>query len=192
MTTRSCNSTRCGSSCSSSSGGGGAPSRCICRSAGRAGSKARRRGDARMPNAAAAAAAAATAMRRIFGPKIEKCKNGSCLLPLLLLLVLLVLLFVCVAQADAAASCAAASYAAACGRGIAAAALNCASLLGCRCYSYLPGTLFLCFDLFFWFAALPHIPTSLLNFGGVACRISFISSAQTHLKNVGGKAIHFF
>ena len=87
------------------------------------------------------------------------------------------MLFVFVAQVDAAASCAAS-----CGRGTAAAALRstvCASLLGCR-YSYVPDALFFVSASFF---GLPRcrtcIPTCLLNFGGVACRISFTSSANT-------------
>ena len=37
---------------------------------------------------------------------------------------------------------------------------------------------------------MPHISISLLNFGGVASRISFTSSANT--PKLGGKVIHFF
>ena len=89
---------------------------------------------------------------------------------------------------------AAANCAAAFGRGTAAGGTVvltvCASLLGCHCYSYVSCTLFFSFRLVFGFAALPHIPTSLVKFGGVACRI-FLPLAQT-LLNLGGKAIHLF
>ena len=61
------------------------------------------------------------------------------------------MLFVFVAQADAAASCAAT-----CVCGIAAATLP---LTVHRCWTAVATR-----TLFFLFAALPHIPTSLLNF----------------------------
>ena len=100
-----------------------------------------------------AAAAAGDKNHRSQDRKTQKQK-----LLLLVMLVLLVL-FVFVAQADAAASCAAAG-----GRGTAAdgTAVNCASLLGCRCYSYVR-------NFFSFFVFLPRcltcIPTSLLTFG---------------------------
>ena len=96
---------------------------------------------------------------------------------LLLLVLVMLMLFVFVAQADAAASCVAA-----CVRGIAAAALR---LTVRRCWAagatrtYV-GTVFSFVCFCFWFAPLPHVPTSLLNLGGVACRISFTFSANTN------------
>ena len=92
----------------------------------------------------------------------------------------------------AAASCAAFSFAAACGRGIAAAALwlTVCALLGCRCYSYEPGTLFFIYasSMVCRVAAHPYIPP---QFRRRCLQYFFLPLAQTHL-NLGGKAIHFF
>ena len=86
----------------------------------------------------------------------------------------MLMLFIFGAQADGA------PYYCSCGRGMAVAALRSTLpptlLLGCRCYSH---AVLFCFSLFRRFAALPHIPTALLNFGGVACRTWCTSSANS-------------